>query len=673
MGLLGDIGHFFTQTVASGAQTAVSTIESGGQAAVSTIETGGKAAVSTLETGAKSALDTMQEEFGNVLSTSQIQTVLDNISKIEKLGTYFTTIDNLMTEVGGDIAHFPTYIQGKMDTAKDNAVNEIKNNITTIASVSKYFGYIDSFLKEIGGDINDFPDYIKKKMEDAKTDAVNEIKNNITTIASISKYFGYIDSFLKEIGGDITQFGHYMEGKMTGLKDEFKDATTDIGKFINKIKSEAELAAKKAQNALISLEKAGIKLEKELERDLHKVIDYAKKLEKNALNKIKKEFNKIKDKIKHFVPDLLGIIDKIFNFLNSYLDYLDTLYFIYSLFWTWIALALLFALYGSISIWEVFGPLSTTVRYVLFYGILYYLYLQKQFTLVLEIDKKHFLKHVKDFLVNFFKNIKSYWKKFVSELKWLYFIIWTYLYAVFFSIIILLTEFVVPFFNILGPENAIYMRNVVFYGIMYYFYQKKTFTLVNDPIQQVHILWNNLSNPKDLFKSLGDGFLNFMDGIISLVLFAAYWILLTLIFMTYDNFNIWEVFGEYEFYATNIVFYSIMYVLGTYGCFSISSSVKEVYSVFKNLSWKGVLQSWIEYIKIVYVIVSSFVFAILISAVIFVLSLLTSVFDLLGEDNNIYLRNLMFYVPLSALYYNGFMTLDVDYLWSFVEKYLHIK
>ena len=146
--------------------------------------------------------------------------------------------------------------------------------------------------------------------------------------------------------------------------------------------------------------------------------------------------------------------------------------------------------------------------------------------------------------------------------------------------------------------------------------------------------------------------------------------MLTAVFMTYDSFNIWEVFGDYSWYAKNSAFYGIMYALYSHGYMDITKSVNEMYTTLTTTSWSDLLNSCVLTFQLIYFIVMSFGFAIIISTLIIFLSL-TSLFNILGDDNSIYLRNVFFYVMLAIIYNDGYMTLpstkDID-IWSLFKN-----
>ena len=126
------------------------------------------------------------------------------------------------------------------------------------------------------------------------------------------------------------------------------------------------------------IEKAGLKIGKEIERELNKAVDFVKKGEKFIENKVKFGFNFLNDKFK-FIGNLFGdwykiVLDYLKNFLNSVIDYIETVYFVYKFCVYWVGLTVLFTLYGLISIWSVFGEFNTPARYIIFYSIMYYFY-----------------------------------------------------------------------------------------------------------------------------------------------------------------------------------------------------------------------------------------------------------------------------------------------------------
>ena len=197
---------------------------------------------------------------------------------------------------------------------------------------------------------------------------------------------------------------------------------------------------------------------------------------------------------------------------------------------------------------------------------------------------------------------------------------------------------------------------------------------VDNPVTAVENFFKNLSDPQSFFKNLGDGVLNIIQDVFFVILFVMYWVLLTFVFLTYDSFNIWEVFGEdYSWYVKNIAFYSIMFALYNKGYFDITESVSDLYTRLTTTSWSDLCTSAIQTFQLIYFVIISFGFAIVISTLIIFLSL-TPLFNLLGEDNAIYLRHVFFYAMLTVIYNSGYMTLpsstDITKIdvWSYLKN-----
>ena len=197
---------------------------------------------------------------------------------------------------------------------------------------------------------------------------------------------------------------------------------------------------------------------------------------------------------------------------------------------------------------------------------------------------------------------------------------------------------------------------------------------VDNPVTAVENFFKNLSDPQSFFKNLGDGVLNIIQDVFFVILFVVYWVLLTFVFLTYDSFNIWEVFGEdNSWYVKNIAFYSIMFALYSNGYFDITESVSDLYTRLTTTSWSDLCTSAIQTFQLIYFVIISFGFAIVISTLIIFLSL-TPLFNLLGEDNAIYLRHVFFYAMLTVIYNSGYMTLpsstDITKIdvWSYLKN-----
>ena len=522
-------------------------------------------------------------------------------------------------------------------------------------------------------------DVVKKILlipEDIKvaTDGVTQIKDDI-----------------KGYGDKIVDFGEKIEKVGGMIESEVKDVTKGAGKFINdtvnsaknevlsitgEVKNLTDDATKLMNKTIHQIESAGLKIGKEIERELNKAVDFVKKEEKFIENKIKKGIDQLKEKFK-LLDKLFGnwyelILDYIKGYLNSVISFIETVYFVFTFCGYWIALTLLFVLYGMISIWSVFGEFNATARYIIFYSIMYYLYTLDYFKWDISLDAQKMINDFIDFFKNFSSNIQGYWKKFDEDIRWFYFIFVSYFYAILISFLILITGFVVPVFDVAGKEFSIYLRNIAFYAIMYYMYNNQMFSLkaVDNPVRAVEDFFKNLSDPQSFFKNLGDGVLKIIGDIIFVILFVIYWVMLTAVFMTYDSFNIWEVFGDYSWYAKNSTFYGIMYALYSNGYMDITKSVNEMYTTLTTTSWSDLLNSCVLTFQLIYFIVMSFGFAIIISTLIIFLSL-TSLFNILGDDNSIYLRNVFFYVMLAIIYNDGYMTLpstkDID-IWSLFKN-----
>jgi hypothetical protein len=231
-------------------------------------------------------------------------------------------------------------------------------------------------------------------------------------------------------------------------------------------------------------------------------------------------------------------------------------------------------------------------------------------------------------------------------------------------------------FNVLGTDNAIYVRNIVFYLLMYYFYTKGYFSIdVNkDSVQFVEDLIYSLTHPKKFFESLGDYVWEWFDLTMSIDLFIGYWILLTCVFMIYDNFNLFDVFDEFidggAWYAQNGVFYGIMFVMYLNGFFSLTNSAKELYEFFSTLSWREIVNLSVTLFLWLFFIVVPFVYAVILSAIIVVFSLATDVFNIFGSDNAVITRNVFFYIALCVIYSFGLMTFkipDGQDIWSVIN------
>ena len=581
-------------------------------------------------------------------------------------------------KIGGKVANFFDSLGNKIESTFEKLGDDILHGIEDVGD----FG--TKLVREGKDIINTTDDFVNKNL-------INEVKNFPAKLKEVSKIVSTVEDSFEQLGSDIRD----LDGKFISIgntiEHDIKNSTKGAGKFIKdavgsvkdeilsvtrEIKDTSDNAKKMLTKTIKEVEAAGLKIGKEIEQGINKAVDFAKKEEKLIENKVKKGINQITDKLKAF-GKLFGdwyqlILDYINAFLNSIIEYIETVYFVYTFCGYWIALTLLFVLYGMISIWSVFGEFNTTARYIIFYSIMYYLYTLDYFTLHLTLDPKEMINNFIDFFKNFSSNIQGYWKKFDEDIRWFYFIFVSYFYAILISFLILITGFVVPVFDVTGKEFSIYLRNIAFYAIMYYMYNNQMFSLkaVDNPVKAVEDFFKNLSNPQSFFKNLGDGVLKIIADIFFVILFVIYWVMLTAVFMTYDSFNIWEVFGDYSWYAKNSAFYGIMYALYSNGYMDITKSVNEMYTTLTTTSWSDLLNSCVLTFQLIYFIVMSFGFAIIISTLIIFLSL-TSLFNILGDDNSIYLRNVFFYVMLAIIYNDGYMTLpstkDID-IWSLFKN-----
>ena len=172
------------------------------------------------------------------------------------------------------------------------------------------------------------------------------------------------------------------------------------------------------------------------------------------------------------------------------------------------------------------------------------------------------------------------------------------------SILMVIIQFFLPLFNIFWKDLAIYVRNAVFYGLMYYYYYKQeTFTLpvINNPFTTISNFFKNLQNPKEFFKSLGENVLDYFKRVCSLLLFVFYFIIIAIIFITYDNFNLWDVFGDdYAGYAEMFAFCSILFALGWNGFYSITDLLDMLYTTLKGMTWNGMFTYFIKTLQLLF-------------------------------------------------------------------------
>ena len=506
------------------------------------------------------------------------------------------------------------------------------------------------------------------------TDVIDDIKDFgdqiVTAVEKIDDIANTIENEVKDISKGAGRF----------INDTVKSAKKEVLYVASEVKDLTDDATKLMNKTIHQIESAGLKIGKEIERELNKAVDFIKKQEKFIETKIKNGIDQISEKFK-FLGSLFGdwygiVMDYIKGFLNSVIDFIENVYFVFTFCGYWIALTLLFVLYGTINIWSVFGEFNTPARYIIFYSVMYYLYTLDYFTLHVTLDPKEMIKNFINFFKNFSSSIQDYWKQFDNDVRAVYFIFVSYFYAILVSFLILLTGFVVPVFDVAGKDYSVYLRNVAFYAIMYYMYNNQMFSLpaVDNPVTAVENFFKNLSDPQSFFKNLGDGVLNIIQDVFFVILFVMYWVLLTFVFLTYDSFNIWEVFGEdYSWYVKNIAFYSIMFALYNKGYFDITESVSDLYTRLTTTSWSDLCTSAIQTFQLIYFVIISFGFAIVISTLIIFLSL-TPLFNLLGEDNAIYLRHVFFYAMLTVIYNSGYMTLpsstDITKIdvWSYLKN-----
>ena len=528
-------------------------------------------------------------------------------------------------------------------------INKLNHMVDEVEKLPQYFDKIKDIEKAIG-DI-----HIDKY-----------IKNAIDT--AVSKSEGAIQDTSKGIGKWIKDNIHVLIDPVTGALKDIKDIPNfvkdEILKGTSEITSFVKNTEKEVKKALKSLEAAGLKFGKDLKKKLFSVINEIKKQECWLLKQIRKALKTLKNQF-HKINQLFGdwwhfFLNILLKFLNKYLKRIDYFYFFYTFIRAWIGLTIVFALYGCLSIWSVFGKYSSPVRYVIFYSILYYWYTLGFFTLSLHIDPATFVSEFIEFFRDFFKNLKNIWKQFVDLVNWLYFIIVSFLFGILVSLIILLCTIVTPvLFNLLGEDNQIYVRNIIFYVIMYYLYSNNYFSIdvSKDPIKYVKDLWDDMCHPKRFFESMGEKAWEWFNIMISVCLFVIYWILLICIFMIYDNFNIFDIFGDnYSWYVENGVICGILLLLYLNGIFSPTQNAKELYTLFTTLSWKEIVNFSTNYFLWLYFIVVSFIFAVVVSTVIIIIALVSPFFDILGSDNNIYVRNAFFYIVLIIIYSLGYMT-----------------
>ena len=580
--------------------------------------------------------------------------------------------------------------------------------------LGKFFNKLGNQIKDIAEDLGDeildglqdaggFVGKLVSKGEDIVDTAddfvnknlINEVKNFPAKLETVRRTAGSVTKSFKKLGDDVRSIGEKVSNIPTDVFNEIKDTTKGAGRIIKdtinstkneilsvtrEIKETGDNAKRVLVKTIKEVEAAGIKLGKEIEDEFNKAVNFVKKEEKLIENKVKKGINLITDKLKEFGKLFGDWYDLVLGYINSFLDsvstYIENVYFVFTFCGYWIALTLLFVLYGTINIWSVFGEFNTPARYIIFYSVMYYLYTLDYFTLHVTLDPKEMIKNFINFFKNFSSSIQDYWKKFDNDVRAVYFIFVSYFYAILVSFLILLTGFVVPVFDVAGKDYSVYLRNVAFYAIMYYMYNNQMFSLpaVDNPVTAVENFFKNLSDPQSFFKNLGDGVLNIIQDVFFVILFVVYWVLLTFVFLTYDSFNIWEVFGEdNSWYVKNIAFYSIMFALYSNGYFDITESVSDLYTRLTTTSWSDLCTSAIQTFQLIYFVIISFGFAIVISTLIIFLSL-TPLFNLLGEDNAIYLRHVFFYAMLTVIYNSGYMTLpsstDITKIdvWSYLKN-----
>ena len=576
------------------------------------------------------------------------------------------------------------FIEDEINSVGAAAIHTLTDPITSaLGSVTNVETYVKDKIVAL---LTDTTQGIGKTIHDAMhtlTDPITGALGSITNVEEFvkNKILALVNDTSQGVGRVIHDAMHTLTDPInTALKDIkdipafVKDKITD---GIKDVVGEVLTIEKKVKGALDSLKAAGLKFGKEL----HKVINKIKDAEHKMMRFVKKAIKQLKNfakKIKDVCSDWWKLVlEWLLKILNKYLAHLNKLYFLYTFSRSWICLTILFILYGCLSIWSVFGNLNTIVRYVVFYGIMYYWYTLGFFTLKLHIDPATFVKQFIDFFHHFYDNLKHWWKESTDAIDWMYFVIVSYIYAGLFSLVILLVSYIVPIvFNVLGTDNAIYVRNIVFYLLMYYFYTKGYFSIdVNkDSIQFVEDLVYSLTHPKKFFESLGDYVWEWFDMTMSIDLFIGYWILLTCVFMIYDNLNLFDVFDEFgdggAWFAQNGVFYGIMFLMYLSGFFNLTSSAKELYDFFSTLSWREISNLSVNFFLWLFFIVVSFVYAVILSAIIVVFSLATDVFNIFGSDNAVITRNVFFYLALCVIYSFGLMTFkipDGQDIWSVIN------
>ena len=650
-------GDFFKKAgkwVTSTATNAGNAIVDTGTSAANTVAETATSAANTVAETATSAANTVAET-----ATTAVNLVADGFN-------------DLTADMIADVKKIPDLVKG---VAAFRAIGDIpeliKTNISTVTS------YADGVLTKA----TTYADTLKTKVE-------NEISNDITTLGNdITQGIQTADNYADGILTKATTYADGVYTQATTYADKLKtEATTytDAAKAalkvpldeVTKLTNEAKAGAK---DAIRSLKAAGIKIGSEVERTAHKAINFVKREEKLIEKKIKKGFNEFKNKFKHFINKLKNIFNFLGNVLNDVLDYIEWVYFFFCLVAYGVPLAVMFVMVDLLNVWNVFGSNGMQVSFAAYFSVMFYFYYKGYFTL--DIDPKKWINEITHFLKNPKKDIEAFIHAREENVKWVYFIITAYIYAVLVAICIEIVALFLPLtFNFLGKEYAPIIRNFVFYTCLNYLYKQGYFTLNINPLEILKNLWKNLKDTKSILNNIKERILSVIQYIYFIFHLSKRSSIVTVLFWIYGTLDIWSVFGESSGTMENAVYYFIIFYRVVTGEMSLKKEPKQwlndIQEFFTNpkADWKAFWQYVIDSIQWIYFVVVSYTLALLVCIIILIIPTVSNIFLILGPKNSLLVRNIFFYVVLYGLFDRGYMTIDVKEAnpWTWLKNLWYI-
>ena len=365
--------------------------------------------------------------------------------------------------------------------------------------------------------------------------------------------------------------------------------------------------------------------------------------------------------------------------MNDVLDYIEWVYFFFCLVAYGVPLAVMFVMVDLLNVWNVFGSNGMQVSFAAYFSVMFYFYYKGYFTL--DIDPKKWINEITHFLKNPKKDIEAFIHAREENVKWVYFIITAYIYAVLVAICIEIVALFLPLtFNFLGKEYAPIIRNFVFYTCLNYLYKQGYFTLNINPLEILKNLWKNLKDTKSILNNIKDRILSVIQYIYFIFHLSKRSSIVTVLFWIYGTLDIWSVFGESSGTMENAVYYFIIFYRVVTGEMSLKKEPKQwlndIQEFFTNpkADWKAFWQYVIDSIQWIYFVVVSYTLALLVCIIILIIPTVSNIFLILGPKNSLLVRNIFFYVVLYGLFDRGYMTIDVKEAnpWTWLKNLWYI-